>query len=158
MNTAAMVLASFGFVGRSPVAPGTAGSAAALLLYAGLRALGWTGTSFEPLVIVGLFVAGVWAADRTARVLHRTDPGVVVIDEVVGMLMTVAFLPVSPVGAVAGFLLFRVFDIVKPFPAAQAERLPGGWGIMIDDVVAGAYAHLALRLLAWAWPAGVLQG
>jgi phosphatidylglycerophosphatase A len=105
---------------------------------------------------VVLFVAGVWAATTVAHHLGKTDPGVVVVDEVVGMLVTLALLPVGITGALVGFFLFRVFDVVKPFPAAQSESLPGGYGIMVDDVVAGLYAHLVLRALAWAWPAGLL--
>jgi phosphatidylglycerophosphatase A len=155
MTSLALVLATFGYSGYAPVAPGTAGSAAALVLYAILR---WgTLTWIELPLIVALFAAGIWAADVTARHTGRVDPGIVVVDEVVGMLITVAWLSVGVVGAVIGFLLFRIFDILKPFPAAQSERLPGGLGIMVDDVVAGVYAHLVLRALAWAWPALVLQ-
>jgi phosphatidylglycerophosphatase A len=155
MTTLALIVASFGFCGYFPIAPGTAGSAAALVVYAALRLAGLD--ALVPLVIVVGFFVGVWAASRTARHLGRTDPGVVVIDEVVGMLLTVMLLPVSVTGAVAGFFLFRALDVVKPFPAAQSERLPGGWGIMVDDVIAGLYAHLALRLLAWISPAWILS-
>ena len=73
----------------------------------------------------------------------------VVIDEVAGMLVTLLAVPVGLAGAVVGFLAFRLFDIVKPFPARQAERLPGGWGVMTDDLVAGVYAQGLLRLLLW---------
>jgi phosphatidylglycerophosphatase A len=155
MIAVALFLASFGYAGLAPIAPGTFGSMAGLVLYAGLRYAGLT--PLEPALIGGLFAVGVWAAGATARHVGRSDPGVVVIDEVVGMLVTLAFVPVSLTGALAGFLLFRLLDIVKPFPAAQSERLPGGLGIMADDVFAGLYAHLAMRGLAWAWPAWVLQ-
>jgi phosphatidylglycerophosphatase A len=155
MTALAVFIASFAYSGYAPIAPGTVGSAAALVVYAGLRAFGLI--EFEPLVIAIVLVVGVWAATRTARHLARTDPGVVVIDEVAGMLITVAFLHVSLTGAVAGFFLFRIFDIVKPFPAAQSEALPGGLGIMMDDVFAGLYAQLVLRGLAWAIPAWILQ-
>lgn len=115
--------------------------------------MGWRRDS----LILTLYVVGIWAASRVAHEIGKTDPGVVVIDEVVGMLVTLALLPVSPFGVLVGFLLFRVFDIVKPFPAAQSEHLPGGLGIMTDDVIAGVYAHLALRGLAWLWPAWILS-
>jgi phosphatidylglycerophosphatase A len=151
----AVFIASVAYTGYAPIAPGTFGSAAALVVYVALRLLDLT--RFEGPLIVATFIVGVWAASETARHLGRTDPGVVVIDEVVGMLMTVAFLHVSVTGAIAGFFLFRLFDIVKPFPAAQSERLPGGMGIMTDDVFAGLYAQLVLRGLAWAIPGWILQ-
>jgi phosphatidylglycerophosphatase A len=79
-----------------------------------------------------------------------------VIDEVLGTLITLAFLPVSAWGYLAGFLLFRVFDIVKPWPAGRLETLRGGVGIMADDAMAGLYAWVALRMLAWATPGWIL--
>ena len=85
---------------------------------------------------------------RPKHVLGRKDPGVIVIDEVLGMLMTLALLPVSTFGIVAGFVLFRIFDVVKPYPAGRLEHLHGGPGVMLDDAVAGIYAHISLRLLA----------
>lgn len=155
MSTLASLIASVAMVGRAPIAPGTFGSAAALVIYGLLRWAGWT--RFEIPLIVVLYLVGIWAASRVARDVGKTDPGVVVIDEVVGMLVTLALLPVGPYGLLAGFFLFRVFDIVKPFPAAQSEHLPGGLGIMTDDVIAGIYAHLVLRGLAWIWPAWILS-
>jgi len=112
---------------------------------------------YEPAVIGAAFIVGVWAAHLTAQSVGRRDPGLVVIDEVVGMLITLAFLHVGIAGGIIGFLLFRVFDVVKPFPAAQSEALPGGLGIMADDVWAGLYAQLVLRICAWFWPAWVLS-
>lgn len=155
MSRLAWLLASVVHVGRAPVAPGTFGSAAALVVYGLVRRAGWAGVEIP--LIATLFVVGIWAASRVAHDIGKTDPGVVVIDEVVGMLVTLALLPVSPFGVLVGFLLFRLFDIVKPFPAAQSEHLPGGLGIMTDDVIAGVYAHLALRGLAWLWPAWILS-
>jgi phosphatidylglycerophosphatase A len=155
----AIVLATFGYVGHFPIAPGTAGSAAALVLYAGLQAiarplgLGPTGSLvLDVAVIAVLFAAGTWAGSVAEGHYGRTDPGAVVLDEVVGMLVTLLMVPVTWTGAVAGFLLFRVFDIVKPFPARQCERLHGGFGIMADDAVAGLYGNLALRLVIWLAP------
>jgi phosphatidylglycerophosphatase A len=96
---------------------------------------------------------GTWAADRAERALGTKDPGAIVIDEVAGMTLSVLGLPLSvPVLAVA-FVLFRVFDVVKPFPAGRAQALPGGAGVMVDDLLAGLYALVltaALRaLLGW---------
>ncbi|MEW6319802.1 MAG: phosphatidylglycerophosphatase A [Acidobacteriota bacterium] len=145
MDRLALLVATFGFVGFFPIAPGTAGSLAALALYMPLR--WWGGDGLQAAAIAAVFAAGVWAATRAERVLGRSDPGPVVIDEVLGMLITLAFVPLSVAGAAAGFVLFRVMDVAKPFPAGRAERLAGGWGIMLDDAIAGLYAHAAVRLL-----------
>ena len=151
MKHLAVFLASVGYVGFFPVAPGTAGSLAALALYAFVR---WVDVpAFELGIIVAVFVIGVWAASGTEAALGRKDPGVVVIDEVLGMLITLALLPLSLTGIALGFLFFRVLDVVKPYPAAQLEHLHGGLGIMADDAVAGLYAHLALRACVWMVPA-----
>jgi phosphatidylglycerophosphatase A len=99
-----------------------------------------------------LFAAGCWAGSVAERHYARTDPGFVVLDEVVGMLLTLLLVPVTWSGALIGFFLFRAFDIVKPFPARQCERLHGGLGIMADDVVAGIYGNLALRLILFVMP------
>ena len=150
MTRLAVVLATVGYVGHFPVAPGTAGSAAALLLYAMLR---WIGSPVvDVAVIVGLFAVGCWAGSVAEAHYGRTDPGYVVLDEVIGMLLTLLFVPVTWTGVLVGFLLFRGFDIVKPFPARQCERMHGGLGIMADDAVAGIYGNLALRLIIWAVP------
>ncbi len=145
MKRLALLLSTFGYVGHFPIAPGTAGSAAAVPLYLLLRWIAVPGLDLA--AIVGLCLAGFWAGSIAAEHYGREDPGFVVLDEVVGMLLTLAFIPVTWSGIAAGFLLFRLFDIVKPPPARQLERLPGGFGIMMDDVMAGIYANLALRLL-----------
>ncbi len=141
----AVLLATVGYIGHFPIAPGTAGSAAGLLLFALLQKAG--SPALEAAVILALFAAGCWAGSVAEAHYGRTDPGYVVLDEVVGMLVTLLLVPVSPSGAIIGFFLFRLFDIVKPFPARQCERLHGGVGIMADDVVAGIYANLALRVV-----------
>jgi phosphatidylglycerophosphatase A len=151
MSGLAVFIATFGYVGFFPIAPGTAGSLAALVLYALVR---WAGTpAVELVTIVAVFAIGIWAATGTERALARKDPGPVVIDEVLGMLITLAFLPLSPWGIVAGFLIFRLFDVIKPFPAGRLEHLPGGLGIMADDAMAGVYAHLVLRVAVMMAPA-----
>ena len=151
MKGFAVFVASFGYVGFFPFAPGTAGSLAGLALFAFIR---WVGVpAIELGAIVAVFAIGIWAASGTEVALGRKDPGVVVIDEVLGMLITLALLPVSIPGVALGFLLFRVLDVVKPYPAAQLEHLHGGLGIMADDAVAGLYSHLLLRLCVWLVPA-----
>jgi len=137
--------------GYFPVAPGTAGSAVGLVLVIALRQ-----AALDPVrwavclaAISGLlFVLGVWSGGKAEKVFARVDPGQVVIDEVVGQIITFIATPrVTWMGLIAGFILFRAFDIVKPFPARRAERFPGGWGIMLDDVVAGLYSLMALVIL-----------
>jgi len=105
-------------------------------------------------VVVAPFTAGVWAASSAEQQLGGTDPGPVVIDEVVGMLITVAWIPVTPLGALAGFLIFRVLDVVKPWPSRQFESLHGGLGIMADDAMAAVYGHLLMRGLVLVAPVG----
>ncbi|MDP2321827.1 MAG: phosphatidylglycerophosphatase A [Acidobacteriota bacterium] len=150
MNQLALLVATFGYVGFFPIAPGTAGSLAALALFAFVR---WVGMpAFELATIAVVLVAGIWSANGAERALGRKDPGPVVIDEVLGMLITLALLPVSLVGVLVGFLLFRLFDVVKPYPAGRLEHLPGGYGIMLDDAVAGLYSYLVLRVGMWWMP------
>jgi phosphatidylglycerophosphatase A len=151
MTRFALVLATGAYSGYFPIAPGTAGSVVGLLLFFGLRRLGTP--SPELLAIAVLFLAGVWAAGVAERHFGREDPGPVVLDEIVGMLVTLAFVPVSLDGALAGFVAFRVLDVVKPWPADRLEHLGGGLGIMADDVMAGLYAQLTVRVLCWLLPA-----
>ena len=151
MSRVAVFIATFGYVGFFPIAPGTAGSLAALPLYALVR---WAGMpAVELVTIIAVFAIGIWAATGTERALARKDPGPVVIDEVLGMLVTLAFLPLSVWGITTGFLIFRLFDVIKPFPAGRLEHLPAGLGIMADDAMAGVYAHLLLRLAVMMAPA-----
>jgi phosphatidylglycerophosphatase A len=150
----AVFIATVGYCGYFPFAPGTVGSAAGLLFYA---LVWWVGSPvFETIFILGLFAAGVWAGTTAERYFGGVDPGPIVMDEVVGMLITLAFLPgIGPSGAIAGFFLFRVFDVLKPFPAGRFERLHGGLGVMADDAMAAVYANLSLRLLLWMFPAWI---
>jgi phosphatidylglycerophosphatase A len=135
--------------GYSPFAPGTAGSLVGLLLFLPLARLAWP---VQLAATAALTLVGVLAAGRVARRVGRKDPGLVVVDEVAGQWITFLALPVTPATALAGFLLFRVMDIVKPWPARDLERLPGGLGIMADDVAAGIYAQLLLRAGLAVWP------
>ncbi len=102
-----------------------------------------------------LFAAGVWAGTVAERYFGGIDPGPIVLDEVVGMLMTLAFIPVGLSGALTGFVLFRVFDVIKPFPARRFEALHGGLGVMADDAMAAIYANVSLRLLMALFPAWI---
>ena len=135
--------------GYAPFAPGTAGSLVGLALFWPVHHLAlWA----QAAATVAVFLVGVAAATHVARRLGIEDPGLVVADEVVGMWVSLLGVPLTGVTAVAGFVLFRVFDVFKPYPARDLERLPAGWGIMCDDVMAGIYANLLLRAGLLAFP------
>jgi len=134
--------------GYSPFASGTAGSAVGLALWWGLAAAGVASSpALYALACAGVTAVGIWAAGRAERIFASHDDGRITIDEVAGMLVSLAWLPAHPEVAGVGFVLFRLFDIWKPFPARRAERLPGGLGVMADDLVAGAYANLGGQLV-----------
>ena len=150
MTRLAVFVATVGYCGYFPVAPGTVGSAAGLVFY---LAVWWSGSAVVEAGLIGvLFALGVWAGTTAERYFGGIDPGPIVLDEVVGMLITLAFIPVGMPGAIAGFFLFRLFDILKPFPARRLERLHGGLGVMADDAMAAVYANVALRFAIWAAP------
>lgn len=153
MTRLAVFLATAAYTGYFPVAPGTVGSAVGLVVYG----LVWwmRSPALEVAVIAGLFAAGVWAGTIAEHYFGGIDPGPIVLDEVVGMLITLAFIPVGWTGALAGFFLFRLFDVIKPFPAARFEKLHGGLGVMADDAMAAVYANVSLRILMAIFPAWV---
>jgi phosphatidylglycerophosphatase A len=148
MKTAARVLATFFGVGLAPLMPGTAASAVAALAYRfALHGLAWP---LYALLVAGLFLAGAAASAAYALELGRPDPGRIVVDEVCGQLIALAFLPGAWAAVGVSFALFRFFDIIKPWPIRKLEKLAGGWGIMADDVAAGlAAAALARLVLLW---------
>ena len=94
--------------------------------------------------LAAVVAVGIWASHRVEEVLGRKDPGVIVIDEVAGMMVAVLLLPRTPGVLLCAFLLFRIFDIWKPFPAREAEAMRGGLGVMVDDLIAGVYALVLL--------------
>ena len=138
-----IALASVGGLGYVPIAPGTVGAAAGLLLY-------WLlpmDAAVQVAVLAIVLVAGVWSSGISASVSGNADPSQIVIDEVAGQLVACLLLPKTFPHLAIAFMMFRVFDIGKWFPMKQLERLPGGWGIMADDIAAGALARLCLLLL-----------
>ena len=141
----AYVLGTWFGCGFFPKAPGTAGTLGAIPLYLLLRAHGpWVVLS----VALVLTVVGIWAADIVAKHSGLKDPQLVVIDEVAGVLCTLAAAPLTWTGLIVGVVLFRVFDQWKPWPARAAERrLPGGYGIVLDDIAAGAWGAVVLVCL-----------
>lgn len=128
--------------GYTPIAPGTAGSLLALLIYFlfQLSSVHWL------LISVLLFFVGVWAGSEIAKD-KGDDPGLVVIDEIVGQWLAVIFLPPTLITLLIGFILFRVLDIYKFYPINKSQKLKAGWGIMIDDVLAGVYANIILHII-----------
>ena len=129
--------------GYSPFAPGTAGSLVGLALFWPLWTLPF---AWQAAACAALFAIGTAASTRVARSLGIEDPGIVVVDEILGMWVTLLFVPISAWTATLGFFLFRVMDVLKPYPARDLEALHGGLGIMADDVAAGLYANVVLQM------------
>jgi phosphatidylglycerophosphatase A len=149
----AVWIATGGGAGYLPVVPGTAGAleGIAIVLALNLLPIGRMGHSLAlGAAIAAVFALGVWSAGRAETFFGRKDPGQVVMDEVAGQMLAFAARPQTDwKWLLTGFVLFRALDILKPFPAGGAEKLPGGWGIMTDDLVAGVYSLLALSFLQW---------
>jgi phosphatidylglycerophosphatase A len=143
MRRLAVFVCSFGYIGFFPIAPGTVGSAAGVAVYLLCRNFGIL--HFELALIVAFFALGVALTKPCEEDLRCVDPGPVVIDEVMGMLITLFMIPVGWGGLLLGFLIFRGLDVLKPFPARQLEQLHGGLGVMADDAMAGVYSNLLLR-------------
>ncbi|MDP2561823.1 phosphatidylglycerophosphatase A [Psychrobium sp. 1_MG-2023] len=139
--------------GLAPKAPGTFGTLAALPLYFLMMDLSLF--SFVIITII-ITVAGFWICDKTAKDMQIHDHGAIVWDEVAGMLITLIAAPVSLTAVIVGFVLFRFFDILKPWPIKLLDRhVHGGFGIMIDDVLAGVFAALCLQgIHYYIWPLG----
>ncbi|MFQ5768370.1 MAG: phosphatidylglycerophosphatase A [Acidobacteriota bacterium] len=143
-----LFLLATGFgAGRAPLVPGTFGTLAAIPLH---LLAAWLLTPFQFILMTLLFIPlAVMAADFAAREIEAKDPGMIVVDEWAGYLVTVAGAPLGWKTVSAGFVLFRLFDILKPFPARRLEALRGGYGIVFDDLMAGLYAAMGLRLFLY---------
>lgn len=145
MRSFILFLATGAGSGYFPWMPGTVGSLAGILLYYSLRSM-----PRGPYLafVVAFFFLAVWVAGLAEVIFGAKDPQRIVIDEIVGMLVTLVLLPLSWKTALVGFVLFRVFDIWKPFPIRLVQdNIPGGWGVVGDDVVAAIYANLILQIL-----------
>jgi phosphatidylglycerophosphatase A len=144
----AIFVCTFSYVGYSPIAPGTVGSLAGLAVYGALR---WAGASaaVDAALIVALFILGVWSGTHAERYFGGTDPGPGVIDEVVGMLITLFYVSPGWMAATLGFLVFRILDVLKPYPANRLERLHGGLGMMADDAMAAVYSNVIVQMIIW---------
>ncbi|MBW2409345.1 MAG: phosphatidylglycerophosphatase A [Deltaproteobacteria bacterium] len=146
-DKAVMFLATGGFVGHIPVAPGTFGSLLGIpLCYALARIrLPWAIVG-----AVGLIVVAIWIAQRAETITNQKDPGQIVIDEIAGMVVTLIGIPFHLTSMVVGFFIFRALDIIKPFPIRSLERrISGGAGVVMDDVFAGIYGNLLVRLVLY---------
>ena len=139
----ALILGTWFGSGLMPFAQGTFGSIAAVPVVALSSVLS---PRFSTLFVLVMVLIAIWASQVVHELLNQGDPSEVVIDEVAGFLLTMLWIPLSLLTLLAGFLLFRLFDIWKPWPARQAEKLHGGLGIVLDDLVAGLYANLLLQL------------
>jgi phosphatidylglycerophosphatase A len=144
----ALVLSSCFGLGLIPVAQGTFGSLAAIPFAAALAHLGPVAHAY---ILFFFVLLAVWAAGRSAGALEKDDPAEVVADETAGQLLTLFLLPATGVNLSLGFILFRLFDILKPYPIRRSEKVGGGAGIVLDDLLAGVYANLCLRLVTCAF-------
>ena len=140
------IVSSFFYLGYSPIAPGTAGTLGAIPLYY-LLVTYLDGAQYiiAVLLITGLAIA---VSSKAEKIYNKQDPGEVVIDEVVGFLVTMAFIAPTLLNIALGFLLFRALDILKPFPCRRLEKLHGGFGIVLDDVAAGVWANILIIALS----------
>ena len=144
-NSIVMYLATGCKSGYSPIIPGTAGSLAALIPCWLLSLLPLPVSS---MFLIAFIVLSIWVSELAENIVGRKDPGCIVIDEFAGMMITLLGIHFTWQSALAGFFIFRVLDILKPFPIRYLERtIPGGAGIVLDDVAAGVVAHILLRLL-----------
>ncbi len=144
-NQTALIFATGFGSGYAPFASGTWGSLVGLVFYLLFQNLS---APLYAVTTLGVFAISVWSSEIAEAHFAKKDPGQVVVDEIIGQLVSLAFLPFSWKLTIAGFLLFRLMDILKPFPARWfQDHLKGGWGIVMDDVMAGVYANLALRVL-----------
>lgn len=144
-STIVVNVATMGFIGKAPFAPGTFGSMIGLFFYYLMSFFPLLPTFFS---IIGFLLFSIWIAGKAEKVLGEKDPGCIVIDEVVGIAVTFFALPVNVFIGVIGFFLFRFFDILKPFPIRFLEkRISGGTGIVIDDVVAGIMSNFILHII-----------
>ena len=142
-----MFMATGGYTGNIPFAPGTFGTVVGLFPCFFLSEINIGGASF----LIIIFTAGaIWIAHRAEALLKQKDPGCIVIDEIAGLMVTLWGLPFGMLPVISGFILFRLFDIVKPFPIRLIEKkVAGGAGIVLDDVAAGVYSHLAVRMVLY---------
>jgi len=143
-NFLVKTISTFFFVGYLPLIPGTFGSIAGIGIFYLLNGISWPGYF---LFIFCLMALGLLTSGRMEKLLNKKDPGCVVIDEVMGMLIALSFLPVEPKIVILAFLMFRILDTLKPYPAGKLQDMHGAIGVMGDDLVAGIYANIVLQII-----------
>ena len=135
-------------LGYSPIIPGTIGSLLGILIFFILIQFN-VPLLISGCIIAALFFLGVITATKAEKIFNKKDPGTIVIDEVVGCLVYLYVIPLEIWCIILGFIIYRILDIIKPFPAGSAEELRGGWGIMLDDLIAGVYTGIIINIILW---------
>jgi phosphatidylglycerophosphatase A len=143
MNTLICFIATGFGSGYLPKAPGTFGSAAGMLLLLIMPHMSAAGMAVLVIALIGI---SVFVSGRAERLMSSHDDPRIVIDEIAGIAVTMLFMPLTPLTIIAGFLLFRLFDVKKPFIIRSSQKLPGGWGITVDDVLAGIASNICLQI------------
>ena len=147
MKSLKKIIYSFGYLGFVPKCPGTFGTLGGVVIWVFVAGnIFWHGIA----CLIVLFF-GLWSVNEAVKIYHHQDPQVVVIDEVMGFLVASFAIGFSWQTLLATFILFRVFDIIKPFPCRDIEALRSPWGIILDDVMAGFYANISVRTLIYFW-------
>ena len=145
INKVIIFIATGAWVGKIPIAPGTFGTLTGVLFVLVFKIIN---PCYETFYVVTLIIFAIWIADHAEKILKQKDPGCIVIDEIAGYVVTMVGIPLSIPTMVAGFILFRFFDIIKPFPVKYFEKnFKGGPGIVLDDLIAGLLGSLVLRIL-----------
>jgi phosphatidylglycerophosphatase A len=148
MRTLVVFIASAAYVGYIPIASGTFGTIVAIPIFWAFAQLAQQSPALYLLAVVASILAACWVAGRAEAYLQEHDSGKIVIDEVVGFLAATLFLPASWSCTLAAFVVFRILDVIKPFPAGWIDaNMPGGYGVTLDDVVSGLYTNLVLHVL-----------
>lgn len=143
-NLLIKAISTFFFIGYLPLIPGTFGS------IAGVGIFYLFGGGNQPAYFLFVFcvmILGLLTSGKTEKLLNRKDPGCIVIDEIMGMLIALSFLPADPKIVILAFLVFRILDMLKPFPAERLQNLHGAIGVMGDDLIAGVYANIVLQVI-----------
>lgn len=150
-NKFARLIATGFYSGYAPKASGTIGTCVAVIIYILLKWVGFLEVASVGVYLLFLFwitVIGLWASDIIAKTTGQSDPSIVVIDEIVGFFYAVAFLPAKAIYIIPAFFIFRLLDVLKPPPANASQKLPGGLGIMADDIIVGIYTAIILHLFS----------
>lgn len=143
-NFLVKIVASVFFIGYLPLIPGTFGSLAGIGLFYLLQGSGW---AVYFLTILCVLVLGLLTSSKMESLLNKKDPGCIVIDEVVGMLIALSFMPADLRIVILGFLIFRILDTLKPYPAGRLQNLHGATGVMADDLIAAVYTNIVLQII-----------